>query len=314
MNTKRDASTFTAIAAALCGSMASAETPPGPRESERSVADIVREARERVEGKRVEGWTPPNSQDIDKDPDTSEEAAKSWDLYLGFGFENNISASLDGIDSIRAAQRDATPLQYLETVEEHEVNAFGSMNVVAGFNINRWLDAELVWHGLDSYGEVHSNTPVNDPTLPGIAQETVADQYTYIREQAISLTVLAHWRINDYVSIVGRAGVGYEDVRIRTSLKTSGWTHTERICETDKEGNQTCANRYAYVNQHWGHVNRKQETMIPVVGIGLTFLDDLFRIEYLHRFNVPMGDRSTDFRSGIFMSFTFKRSWSDGSF
>jgi opacity protein-like surface antigen len=311
MNTETNVSILAAIAAALYGAVAAAEAA---QSGAVHVDDVEARSEQQAEEKsrpitptQQGTYGPPQRERVDwaewreslwrrKEP-TKQEWQRYW--WVGFGGEGDVRFDMSDMYAIRRAQREATPLQYLEPLEEHEHGAIGGLALFAGVTLNSWLDLEIGWHGLDSYMEITSYADVFDPTLPSSVQDQAAQQYSYLDEQMVSLTFLPHWDVTDNVSVYGRIGAGYMDTRLTTEMSTTGWVSSKQVCETDSAGRSVCRNVREYAGRIWGEAQHDRTKIIPVAGVGIRFYKFL-RFEYLRRFDAPVGEGTTDITTGHF--------------
>jgi hypothetical protein len=91
------------------------------------------------------------------------------------------------------------------------------------------------------------------------------------------------------------------DTRLSTVMSSEGWISTKQECETDSSGRSTCRNVHEYDRRSWGGINHHRGEIIAVAGLGVRFFKWM-RLEYLRRFDAPVGDGSTDFSTGYYIS------------
>lgn len=271
----------------------------------KTAAEIINEARERVEGR---SWAAPDWRESERRrKQEAEEEDQPLGWYGGLGGERWTVVPFNEVYRLQAAQRDSVPLQYLESVEEDETNDSSSLTIFFGRELNQWLDIEIGGTSLECFYLIDSYTPVIDETLPSDAQDLSADQWSTFDHHQLYLALLPRWRINDYVTIFSRFGVAYDESKLEGGLVSEGVISEKKECRT--VNNQTvCETAKEYARTGWGKYQYRRAELIPIVGIGVTLFDWL-RLETGFRFDAPIGEASTDVRVGLTFTARLKTSW-----
>lgn len=296
MSNKRNIAILAAVAAALNWSVALAREEAPPPTTGRSVEDIINEARERVEGKR------------ERERKERQRAEQPRSFYFSLGGEFLTDASLHEVDRAMAVLREnAASLQFLEARRSYIPEQSGDVSLALGFELTHWLDIELAAHAIDAFWQGGSTGAVHDPNVSAAVQSTDAQQFFRLDASTYSLSLLPRWDINDYVGIFARVGVGYAQTMLMTDLMSSGFVSSGLSCTTEPNGEQKCTSVYDYERHQWGASHQTRSGVFPVAGIGVQLLP-AFRLEYLLRAKVPIGEATTDVRA-LYFSFRAKSAW-----
>lgn len=242
------------------------------------------------------------------DPNKKQEGAKqsiypypSWYLAVGGEGSTHVS-SLDELERTRADQFAAFPLPYIRPVtEDWRQESNGAFSVQFGVRLNDWLDVELAAHNWDSYYSRFSESEITNPTS---SQSLVARHFTLFSEEAYSLTALPRWEYNPFIGVFGRVGLGISNSSIDSTLTTAGYSPPVRTCTLDSNNKETCRDVSDLIVTPIDEIHAKRRRIFPVVGVGIQLIQ-FVRLEYLYRFNVPIGNATTDV-SALFLTFSFK--------
>lgn len=303
MGNKTNIALLASIAAALhCSAVSAAEES----KTGKTAAEIVNEAKGRVE---AGGWTAPDWREREKREYQERRAKRDrMSVYFGVGFGDAPSISLSEVHRVRAEQREATPLEFGDSLGLGEIPDGQTPSLLVGMQLRKWLDIELSWHDTQNMWQVENDFSVFDPTLAG-ANEHTARQYSRFDETIYSLALLPRWNVNDYVAIYARLGVGYADTTLRSKLRSEGWVSSTQTCEA----NGTCTTSYTYDEREWPGFYKKRADFIPVVGVGVQLFQAV-RLEYLVRSDVPIGNAATDITTQVYLSFRIKTAWFRNSY
>jgi hypothetical protein len=253
------------------------------REGERTVADIVNEARARMD------WGPPRKIEGEREPRT---------FYVALGAE--LGQKLYNFEELRrleATHRANSPLEYVVPARDFAVESSSGITLAIGYQLTRWLEIELTAHDLDSrfwqtgtFGEVtYANAPRTARPIDGLQ----SSQYSMT---LYSLALLPRWDISDHLGIIARVGVSHAHSRLASDLYTKGQTGSTQTCQPTSNGGETCTTTYQYETRRWASSAQSRTEFIPVVGVGLQVLEFL-RLEYHLHLGVPIGDGKTDLQS-----------------
>lgn len=260
---------------------------------ERTAAEIVEAARARAERRKQE----------------EAETEKQRDFYFGLGFEDSVVSSFGAVYQLRAVQRDAAALQYLEPVIEEPVLPQGSWAMFIGHELTSWLDVELTAHAMETIYQIEGTTRA--ATL-GAGESLVryvdADHYSIFKERTYSLTFLPRWQINDWFAAYLRLGAGYADNYLRSKLDSIGSpVYVGESCTTTSDGQQKCTPLFESEVTGLSFHESKMHGFFPVVGVGIQ-LGEIARLEYIVRSGVPIAGSTTDF-GGFYLQFRVKPKW-----
>lgn len=265
----------------------------------RTVADIVNEARARVE--RL-SWEPPK-----RKADTEKRGFYGGErgLYMGLGVES-YGPPVDAMYRIRAAQRAEVPIQHLRAVSDKEINSNPyTYNFFVGYEFARWLGLELTLHSLDSDSQWITYTPAVDPTLAG-ANEVEARQYGLFKERTYSISLVPRWKISKHIALHGRLGLGYAENSFRSEVTSSGWISRSQQCDAD--GVTNCRSLYETIDRELSFINEKYTGFFPIGALGVQLFDGLVNVEYMYRFNEPMAEKDINHGS-IYVRFLVRFRW-----
>lgn len=314
--TRRNIALLVAVSVALYGLDAQAAEPSEEAVGhvkvvkERTVADIVNEARARVEADKRpysewQGYK--KEQPANKQPEKPK--PRSW--YVGFGTENNVSYSMRELYRVRSAQIQAFPLEYLEPADTPYQNFDpGGFSLFIGRELTDWLDVELSSFGEQSFYQLMSEREVARTTMtPDNPRDTEATQYTSFYERTLSLSLLPRWNINRYIALYGRLGLGYSDSKFDSRLSISAYVPGPVSCTKDPgTGRETCRETTQHETRYldWKKYDNKGD-FFPIVGAGIRFFGGV-RFEYIYRSGMPIGDTTTDI-SGSTFSLCWRSEW-----
>jgi len=225
----------------------------------------------------------------------TKENQKRIPVYFGLGVERP-NVPLDAVFLLRAEQREATSLQYLEPRSDRIVSNHEDYSLFAGVEITEWLDVELAAHAMSSFYDIQDSTSVVDTSLAG--NNIKASHFSKFEESTYSLTVLPRWDMNKFFGVYGRLGIGYTDTMLESRLKSIGQVASKEVCTTDPSGTQRCHTEYDYAENTWSDVRLNRSKWFPIVGVGIDIAQTV-RLEYLLRTDIPIGDTTVDIDSGI---------------
>lgn len=309
MSNKRNIAILAAVAAALISSEVLAEEQSAAQATQKespttgkTVAEIVAEARARVEGDRQPAdWRirQDEKKHEEKKQDEEEQDARPLTYYIGFTGENPPSMSLRAMYDQRAAQRAAAPLQYLEPMtNERDKDNEGASSLFAGVGLTDRLEVEFRYSEYSR--RERGSTRVIDPTLTG-TQAAQASQGSEYSGAEYSAALLAHWRFHQLWSVYGRIGIGYAETMLRSTLGSSGRTTSEEHCVPQNDGTTKCSTIYHHASSDWGTIRDGGQGFYPIIGGGIEFVR-AFRLEFTYRPFVPIANTTTDVLSNFMIS------------
>jgi hypothetical protein len=308
----RNIAVLSAICSALYGLVVQAQEPsPAEPTNEKSVADIVNEARARVEAadKRPHSdWQGYKREQHEEQQAEESEESKPRSWYVGFGFENRASVSLSEPYRIRESQIQATSLEYLQPNIAYENIGTSGMSLFFGRELNDWLDVEVSSHGMETFYQVLSDTHVARTTMtPESPRDTVAGQGTSFYERTYSLSLMPRWNIHRYVALYGRFGIGYNDSRLDSGLDISAEVPGPPYCTKDHNGIETCKETTVRETRDLDVRHYQKNDFFPIVGVGVRLFGAV-RMEFIYRSNVTIGESSDDI-SAPYVSFCWRTEW-----
>lgn len=306
----RKVALLVAVATALFGIDARADEPTqGPKP--KTVEEIVKEARERVEnkyrGQPVSDWKPMTREEREEKP-TEPKKRLYW---LGFGFENTTMPQGELL-RVRYQQRSEIPLDYLSPWSDTDLlNRNGQSGAfIFGRQLNDWLDVELTAHGQGSFYEYGDSTRVTAETMePGNTRDTTVSQHTDFEERSYSITFLPKWSICDWFAVYGRLGVGYAQNRLESKMDLTASLRGPDRC-TIQQGTNTekCEATYVRTTRNVALIREHNTGFFPVAGVGIE-LTPVVRLEYMVRKNVPMGNDTVDVDTNLYLTFRYMSNW-----
>lgn len=309
----RKVALLVAIVAALYGIDAKADEPPlPPPPKPKTVEEIVKEARERVEnkykGQPASDWKGFQKIDLSEKQETKQEPMA---FYLALGSSSWSRASLGDLYAIRSAQRDAAALDYAELPDDFLVEPEYPGSAVLGVELNRWLDMELTLAPISQEWEINDGSNLRDTPE---ARDRKSTHHSFYRENSYALTFLPRWEVNKGFAVFARVGVGYAMNSMGSWLNVQGRTGTTRVCNQDPKDStkQNCYDQAVYDDTVVEEFYRKKDGFYPIVGVGVDIFQ-MIRLDYTFRSNLPL--QGSDISTGKSFAITFYTSrWLDGSF
>lgn len=313
MPNRRKVALLVAVATALYGIDARADDPPPPPEPKpKTVEEIVKEARERVEnkyrGQPASDWKGFQKIELEEKKETKKEPMA---FYLAFGASSWSRASLGELRGIRADQRNHAALDYAEQPDDFLVEPEYPGIAVLGVELNRWLDMELTLAPINQEWEINDGSDLRD--APGISHRT-STHHSYYRENSYALTFLPRWDVNKGFAVFARVGVGYANSSMGSTLSVQGRTGTKRVCNPDPKDSskQECYDQAVYDSIPVEDFYRKKDGFYPIVGVGVDIFQ-MIRLDYTFRTGLPLQGSEISTGKSFTLNFYTSR-WGDGSF